>query len=172
MIDPNLKDEFGGIDENIKTAVYNFDSAGLITTGSCEGHADKSSPVPWIHVVAKDEPSVSAGTEEATKWKKKNEELRAKIDTVIEEFYNDRNVPEDLRVATLSGNWGFWIFCDKDAFAKWRYEVDVVVVQKEKGEPHAKHSFSESEKAERAEKLPLYYQGMDAFSEFLKKRGI
>lgn len=170
MIDIDLKDEWGGIEEGIKRQVYNFNLAGLHTSSSCEGHIDRGGPSPYVYVVADNEPdndSPEFGT-----WKKEIERTRELVSLKIREFYSDRNTSPDLRVATKQGKVGFWIICNEEEFSKWREEVDELVSKKEKGESYSKIIISEGEKEDRAQRLLLYRKEMDDFSEFLKERGI
>lgn len=167
MIDIDLKDEWGGIDENIKKAVYSFNTAGFKTAGSCEGHADYGSPVPWVYVAAGDE-SAGSAVGEVLILKEKNKILFAQVNAAIKEFYADRNMSEELKIATTSGKWGFWIHSDKKAFVAWRDEIDALVVKKEKGEEYIKREISETEKIQRAEKLSMYQAEMEKFAEFVK----
>lgn len=175
MIDLEMKDEWGGIDPGIKTAVGNFNLAGLCTSGSCEGHADKrnNSPVPWVSIRIENEPEHPPASEEILEnWKARIRELRSKIDRAIENFYKERGTSEKFRVCTRMGKIALWIACDRDEFARWRDEIDLFMAKKEKGEPYSKSVPTEEEKAEREKNLPIYRKEMSDFSEFLKERRV
>ena len=46
------------VDEEIKEAVIMFNTVGLYTSASCEGHLDHGLPAPWIDVEVPNEPKV------------------------------------------------------------------------------------------------------------------
>ena len=50
MIDLNIKDEWGGIDEKIKPLIFELNRLEIPTSGSCEGHVDHGFPGPWVSI--------------------------------------------------------------------------------------------------------------------------
>lgn len=104
MFDIHLKDEWGGIDEKIKSSVLGLNRHGIETTGSCEGDA---APCPWIMVKSSDL------------------KIKEKFDRLLEEFYVTRKVSDDVRIKTFPVGSRFYIYSGKqETFATWRKSVN------------------------------------------------
>lgn len=104
MININLKDEWGGIDEKIKSSVLGLNKHGIVTTGSCEG--DKA-PCPWIMV------------------KSSSKKIKDRFNLLLKEFYKTRKVSNDVRIKTFLADSRFYIYSGKkQVFVKWRKSVN------------------------------------------------
>jgi len=107
-----IKDEWRGIDRKILKPVIALNLIGFRTSGSCEGHLNKNSPVPWIKI----SPSL--------KIKDKNKILKNcefKIKKLLKLFYkNKKIINKKAQLVITKGNYGFWIHPNKILFKKWR----------------------------------------------------
>ena len=152
-----IDDEWGGVDEKIKELVLALNFLGIRTTGSCEGHVDRSCPVPWVKVAAEKD--------------KDNKVLLEKTRALLDEFYKDREVEQDERISIDgSANFGFWIYSGGEAYKKWRADGRERVIRREGGEEVLKEVISPEEQVIRAKKLPTYQKEMDVFRDFLKEK--
>lgn len=106
MININLIDDWGGIDEKIKSSVLGLNKHGIVTTGSCEGdHA----PCPWIMI------------------KSSSKGIKQKFHKLLREFYETRKVPDALRIKTFPAVRGFYIYSGrKSIFLNWRKAVNEI----------------------------------------------
>ncbi len=124
-----LKDEWCGIDKNIESVVAALNVRGIRTSGSCEGHKDHGSPVSWVSI------SAEVDAEERGLLAKENDALRAKTQALLDEFYQNRSVVEDVKIVISNGVASFWLHNGGELFKTWRKYVDGVVENKKSGKP-------------------------------------
>lgn len=185
----NIKDRLGkGVDENIKSAVISLRANGFSTDGSCEGHLDRAHPWPWVDVVSP--LSESLGSDQRykefgekyrifikggeamskednlemesliNKQKQENEKEYERLQKLLTEFYsiqskqNKRNLNNIAKLGIQKGPWN-----------------------QSRLQPNEAPNFispQESQKLypnrEKEERLILYRQEIEKFSEFLKDK--
>ncbi len=184
-----------GIDEGIKETVTAFMVNGFPTSSSCEGHADRALPVPWIEVRATNEPEERfVGQNEAF------ERVAKRYGLSLEDVKFGKNI---------DAYWDAMKECSKEEteeYKKWQEENDKLQMRAQKlledfyegrkVEPDIKlktHKYvgdfrihnggkdyedlighdeevSEERIKKRAEKLAKYKKEMDEFTDFLKKK--
>lgn len=159
MIDINIKDEWGGIDEMMKPLVAELNRLNFPTTGSCEGHVSRGYPGPWVSIrLAEESP------------KKNSEEMSERMSALINEFYKDPATDSRFRISILPGHGGFWIYLGGDKFIKFREDINAYAEKKANGENPKTIEISAEEKAEREKNLPKFHKEIIDFVEFLKNR--
>lgn len=158
-----FKDEWCGIDKNIEGIVTALNERGIRTSGSCEGHRDINSPVPWV--------SISAGTdaEERGMLAKENDALRSKIQALLDEFYRNRSSDEDVMIVITKGVASFWLHNGGELFKEWRKYVDEIVENKKSGKPITLRHPQENVKNFESLLQRLQKEFQD-FAEFLKTK--
>src|SRR3989338_3451421 len=94
-------------------------------------------------------------TPEYAEWSEVNKKLHGKVGQLLEEFYKDREVPENVKILLAEHYEGnhFNIYSGKEDYDK---------------EP--KKKISDKEKVELTKKLKLYRAEFKEFAEFLKKK--
>ncbi len=138
-----------GIDERIKETVAAFNLAGFHTDSSCEGHLDWGTGAPWIGVEAAGEPE-----ERFTGEKEVVEKIAKKAQNMLNEFYKDRNMSADSKLAIEGVGGG-------GAFRIHNGGEDYEVMLK---------NMPETQKNGLAERLQKHQAEMRAFGEFLKDK--
>ncbi len=158
-----LKDEWCGIDKNIESVVAALNARGIRTSGSCEGHSNLNSPVPWV--------SISAGTEaeERGMLAKENDKLRAKTQALLDEFYQNRSVAENVKIVISNGVASFWLHNGGELFKAWRKYVDEIVESKKSGKPITLRRPQEGIEDFESQ-LPILQKEFQDFAEFLKSK--
>lgn len=184
----NIKDKLGkDIDENIKFSVISLKANNFGTTGSCEGHIDSAYPWPWIDVEsplsenllsnqryrelgAKSRASRKGGD---AMLKEDNQELESlikkqkqengkeyqRLQGLLAEFYalqskqNNDNLANSSKLGIIKGPW--------NQSRLQPLEVPDLRPQEAQG------LWSDEEKEQ---KLILYRQEINRFSEFLKNK--
>jgi len=136
-----------GIDEGIKEAVTAFMVHEFPTSSSCEGHPDDEHGLnfPWIDIEA-DAPEGWENDEvKKEEWKTENLKYREKLQGFLDEFYADRDVPDEFKLG----------FKDRGIYGAFRMES----VRAE--------DLTDKEQAESYEK---YREEMEDFTKFLKDK--
>ena len=156
MIDrDNIQDEWGGIDEKIKPLVFELNRLGFPTSGSCEGQAtDNSYPGPWVSIHPPEGES---------------ENLSARMNALLLEFYAGRDIPPEEKISVLPGHGGFWIYAGGEKFVEFREFVNAYAKRKAEDESAIRPGIKEEEKARREKILPKLQAEINVFVEFLKK---
>lgn len=149
MIDLNIKDEWGGIDEKIKPLVFELNRLEIPTSGSCEGHVDHGFPGPWVSVHAP-------------------QEIKTKVESLLNEFYFNRNTDPNTRLSLMDGHGSFWIYSGGEKFLKFRDEINAYAAKKAAGENPEPKVITEEEKAIRSKTIPLQQNEISDFVLFLK----
>ena len=104
MIDRSLQDEWGGIDKKMKSSVLGLNQHGIETTGSCEGNA---APCPWIML------------------KSVHSNIRDKANQLLDRFYSNRKVSDEIRIKIFPVDSRFYIYSGKrETFSAWRRSVN------------------------------------------------
>lgn len=193
----NIGDRLGKpIDESIRETVVMFKANELPTSGSCEGHIERGSPVPYVEVSAPNQPeerfigqneafektakkyditveeaktlkigeayweameecSRNRETEEYKEWNEENEKLLAKARDILEEFYKERKVEQDVKLQLEERVGNFRIHNGGEDYQP------LIGSERE---------FSEEEKKIRLEKVEKYRAEMNEFAEFLQEK--
>ncbi len=164
-----MVDEWGGIDEGIQDIVSALNAVNITTTGSCEGHTDRSAPAPWVKVTASDKPRDVAHDSKAYRnWQLENKRLCEKTLKLLNEFYSNLDVTPDVRIVIDdTAHAGFWIHNGGDAYDRWRELVAETVAKRQRGE-EIRGGISAEENERRLQTLPQYQKEMRAFAKFLK----
>lgn len=182
----DTEDKLGkGVDEKIKSAVVALRASGFSTTGSCEGHSDRAYPWPWVDVesplaekllsdkryneLKNKARGVRGGEASITEEEKQeygklvaaqieeNEKEYQRLAAAVDEFYRSRSeeqLKKTVRLGIKKGPWN-----------QSRVEPEGMPEQIKPQE--IQKLWSDKEKLE---KLELYRQEMERFSEFLKDR--
>lgn len=145
------------IDSKIKGIVLVLNQLGVTTTGSCEGHINHGSPVPWVKINS-DKGLLSSQAKE----------LRNKVALLLKDFYKNRKVLPTFKLNIKSGKAGFWLYSGKD-FLAWRKIVDNRAKIIATGRKIKKEIIGNQERAIRKSNLPIYQEEIRLFAEFLKK---
>lgn len=155
MIDlDNIQDEWGGIDDGIEPLVFELNRLGLPTSGSCEGHADRDYPGPWVSIHPVEGES---------------EKLSTRMSAFLAEFYTGRDVPPEEKISILPGHGGFWIYAGGEKFIEFREFINAYAKRKAEGKDTMKPEINEKEKVRREKLLPKLQAEVNAFVLFLKK---
>ena len=158
-----LTDEWDGIDPKIERVVLALNAHGFRTTGSCEGHLTKGSPVPWVAMNLVEEEGGRKMKEAETR------KLRGKMQALLAKFYSNRVVADNVRLVTRQSNSGFWLHNGGLVYGKWRLYVEKTVTKIARGEKIKPLAFTKEEKLMNATNLPLYQNEMEEFAKFLEK---
>ncbi len=150
MIDLNIKDEWGGIDEKIKPLVFELNRLEIPTSGSCEGHIDHGFPGPWISVYP--------------------DETKEKVESLLSEFYSNRNSNPAIKISIILGNGSYWIYSGGEKFLKFRDEINAYAERKTAGENPEPKTINEEEKNIRLKTIPLQQKEVSDFVDFLKTK--
>lgn len=94
-------------------------------------------------------------TEEYKKWDEENKVLLEKMHTLIDEFYQDREVEPDRKLKIIAGAGHFDVHNGREDYQS--------VIEK-------KQEFTEEEIKERAKKVLKYRDEMNDFTDFLKEK--
>lgn len=137
------------IDLKIKNLVSILNRLGITTTGSCEGHIDHGSPVPWVKINSE-------------------KELRNKVTSLLKVFYKNRKLQSTAKLKIKSGKAGFWLYSGQD-FLAWRKIVDKKAKMIAAGRKIKKEVISQQEQLRRKSSLPIFQEEIKLFGEFLKK---
>ena len=185
-----------GIDQGIKETVTAFMVNGFPLSGSCEGHADRALPVPWIEIKAPNEPD--------ERFIGQNEvfiKVAKKYSLTLEQVKTGENDDVYLEARYEFGENG-----ETEEYKRWDKEnkkLQTIIQElleefykERKVEPSVKLKIHEMEgrfrihngeedyndlikwdevvsqerKRQRAEKNTRYKKEMDEFAEFLKKK--
>jgi len=156
------------IDDKIQDLVSALNLRGIPTTGSCEGHIDHGSPAPWIKITTPDEPiNARQDTEEYRRWKNKDREIRLKTVRLLNEFYKNHSISEDLRFVIEDANSGFWIHNGGDAYSRWRTFVNENVARIQSGK-EKQELIDKEEQVRRSKMLHSYQKEIEPLTKFLK----
>lgn len=139
------------IDEGIKEAVIGFNINDIPTSQSCEGHFHEKregASYPWIEVYAPEPKGWKESEEKQREWTIENLKYRQKAMELLDEFYQCRQVPFDVRLS----------FANIGAFGGFR-------VRSAGGEIMPILSGEEQK-----EKLQTYRDEMNAFAKFLRDK--
>lgn len=150
MIDLNIKDEWGGIDEKIKPLVFELNRLKIPTSGSCEGHVDHGFPGPWVSIYVPEE--------------------KTRVGTLLNEFYSNRDTNPDIRLSLMDGHGGFWIYSGGEKFLKFREEINAYAEKKAADENPQSKTISEEEKTTRQKTLLIQQTEILDFANFLKTK--
>lgn len=185
-----------GIDEGIKDSVVAFMVNGFPTNASCEGHADRALPVPWIQIKALNKPKERfIGEEEVFK------KVAQKYNVSLEELQRgdpDEAYWEALKESSDNDETEDYLNWEKenkklenkaqellDEFYKNRKVKPNIRLKVDKrtgcfrihngGKDYNElvghgEQVPEEKKEKRAQKLAQYKKEMDEFTEFLKKK--
>lgn len=163
------------VDVGILEAVAALNLLGIRTTASCEGHLDHGTYAPWVDIGAEEEPNERdkerAAFEEARRQSERNTlseedirrlftearelqhqnarkhiELQRKAVAYLTAFYEERHVPYDQQLII------------QGSYFRARIESQGATIQQILSPE------------ERAERLSIYQQEMQAFTQFLKER--
>lgn len=173
MIDLDIKDEFGGIDEEIKSIVEALNLVGINTTSSCAGHSEKSAAVvPWVKIrISTENKTDEELTSEFLEYEKlENGKLKTKVLKLLDEFYGSRVVDDFLRIRMMDGNVGFWIYNGGDLYPAMRKEMDERLRLKDLGEQVNLATINAEEIEKRREYLPKLQKEFSDFAEFILSR--
>jgi len=157
----NIKDEWGGVDKKILKAVVALNLIGLNTSGSCEGHLNKNSPLPWIKI----SPPLKAKNKDNV-----IKDYELKIRKLLKLFYkNKKNLNDKTKLVITKGNYGFWLHPNKNLFKKWRKFVlkNVSFYKNKKNLYKIKKEFI-LPKINKKE-LDLYQKEFNLFADFILK---
>jgi hypothetical protein len=141
------------IDDGIKEAVIGFNINDIPTSQSCEGHIQErreGASYPWVEVYTPEPEGWKESDEKQREWTIENLKHRQKAMELLDEFYQDRQVPFDVRLS----------FANIGAFGAFR-------VRSAGGEIMPILSGEEQK-----EKLQIYRDEMNAFAKFLKDKFI
>ncbi len=144
MTDLNIKDEWGGIDEKIKPLVSELNRLEIPTSGSCEGRVDHGFPGPWVSIHAP-------------------QKIKAEVESLLNEFYSDRNTDPSTRLSLMDGHGSFWIYSGGEKFLKFRDEVNAHAEKKAAGENPEPKIITDEEKTIRLTTLPLQQMSFLSF---------
>lgn len=145
------------IDLKIKNLVSILNRFGIPTTGSCEGHIDHGSPVPWVKI----------NSDKGLSFLRVKE-LRNKITSLLKVFYENRKVQSTAKLRIKSGKAGFWLYSGQD-FLAWRKIVDNRAKMIATGHKIEKEIVGHKEQVRRKSNLPVFQEEIRLFGEFLKK---
>lgn len=102
---------------------------------------------------ALDKMAINGETDEYVAWRGKNTELTERLEILVEEFYEGREVPRDLRLMIKDrGGTGARLYNGGDDKTKKAFKLTA------------------DQRRELAKRLPVYREEMRAFTEFLKKK--
>lgn len=146
----NIKDEWGGIDKKIKPLVLELNRLGFPTSGSCEGHIDHGFPGPWVSVYP--------------------DETKIKAESLLAEFYSNKNSSPDIKISIVPGNGSFWIYSGGGKFIEFKKEINNYAERKAAGENPGPIMVSADEQSLRQKFLPIQQQEISDFVEFLKTK--
>lgn len=135
-----------GIDDGIKEGVTALMALDFPTDGSCDGHGISG---PWVDVYAPEPDGWRESEEKRQEWREANTKERIKMDKLLEEFYKNREVPNEVM-----------LILEKRGFEAFRLQSngyeDLVYA--------SKHKEQSQEKAKK------FKEEMDKFIEFLKEK--
>lgn len=142
-----LTDSLGlGIDEDIKETVTAFRVYGFATSQSCAGHSDQEhgTMFPWVEVDASESDTI----QDEDFWTIENLKQRQQMTTLLDEFYQTRKTPFDVRLT----------FERVGAFGAFRIQST------------GAETLQLAPPDEQRTKLDLYRQEMNDFTQFLKEK--
>ena len=111
-----ITDELGKpVEPGIKETVVMFNAFGLPTTGSCEGHIDSHkegySPemAPWIEILPQEPEQEDWKNDNKLREKVREENKKhlSKIVDLLNEFYKNQEVPDDIKLVIDHMDYGF-----------------------------------------------------------------
>ena len=149
-----------GIDNRIRESIVALQVLGFVTTASCEGHVKRGLAAPWINVGRKVPREILIRKREAKGYlndsdaekiisvMKKNLKGQIRLMQLLDEFYEERKVSLDVRLALNQ----FGIY--GNSWLKSSGEIFQQIRPKERKE----------------KKLRRYQREMKDFTEFLKKK--
>ena len=142
------------VDPGIKNAVVGLLANEVNTTASCEGHEDRGTHAPYIDVEAQDLSELLRARdanpdndEILDQIKLKNAEEGAKLQALVSEFYEGREVSTDAKLEI------------------WKYDLGINRLQS-RGAIEQEGVLPEV----MVKNLKAYQEEMSAFTEFLKRR--
>jgi len=146
-----IKDQLGkGLDEGIQQTVIALKAHGFPTNQSCEGHAkgEHGHPYPWVQVGVPEPKGWQDDEEKQKEWMRQNYKEEQKIRELLTEFYRIKTTPADIRI--IPEKIGI--------FGSFRIQSA------------GAEALQESPVEELPEKVKMYQQEMNDFTQFLKEK--
>lgn len=159
------------IDSGIRETVVALNVIGLPPEASCEGHLDRGCPHPWIDIEEPNEPErYKSGTKQETdeykRWEDKNRELRGLAKTLIEEFYSERNVSNDVKIGIRDYGGGRFRIQNGDRVFLGDREYGIKKIRESK----LAKDLTPEERKKLEQILPELRAEMDDFADFIKEK--
>lgn len=158
------------IDEGIRETVTALSVMGLPPSASCEGHLDWGCPHPWVDIEEPNEPKKYKNgknkTDEYKKWEEKNKELRQLAESLLEEFYNGRNISDDMKIGIKNYGNGRFRMQNGDQIFLGEKEYGI----KKTRESKLSKDLTPEERKRLEQILPELRAEMDVFTDFIKNK--
>lgn len=154
-----IDDEWGGIDEEIIDVIRLLNDYGIVTDGSCAGHIDRASPVPFVSVFQFDKEGKFLSDETV--------KMLARVRALLDEFYCNRQVNEQVKIITETPA---FIHNGGRLWSQWRSEVAKRVAVRKVGTEIPRPILTEAECEERRALLPTLQQEFFDFARFIEKQ--
>lgn len=136
------KDEWGGIDKLILPCVVALNSLGITTVGSCAGHPDSNGFLPYIDVSADTSDNGDMEEEQAIK---ETSLLHKRVEMILSDFYESRDVPTRAKIVTTSVDTLFSIHNGSDLWDKWREQVNKAVLLIQQGQKPSRQALTQEQ---------------------------
>ena len=137
------------IDPGIKEAVAGFNIWKIPISQSCEGHLHKEgASFPWVEIYTPEPKGWKESEEKKREWTIENLKHRKRTMEMLDEFYQDREMPFDARLS----------FSNIGIYGGFRIQstgAEIMPILSDK---------------EQKEKLKLYRKEMNDFAKFLKDK--
>ena len=142
------------IDSEIKKTIISLQAWEFPTYQSCEGHSGEfpeeegESRSPWVWIEAPEPENLEKDESAQKEWKKENLKHQSRMIELLDEFYQDRNTPFDVRLYIESkGIYGSFAIANQGANV-----IETLSPQKQK------------------KKRLAYQKEMQEFGKFLKEK--